>query len=180
MDNLKQELKKAIQKDNNQLLEALLVQARDKHDLNSPFDETSGMTLLMRASAAGCRSCVEVILKYGADVNAKSSGGETALMYALMNGKAEIIRLLTKYRADPTLRNKNGMNIVTIAATLSHKSSNLDGIVDECFARWDSANCKWERRKVGMWLQSATYGFTSRNLISVLPLDVSRILIGYL
>jgi hypothetical protein len=178
MDNLKHEIKRAIQRGDKHVLEDLLVQARDEHALNFPFDKSCGMTPLMRASAKGSTSCVEIILKFGADVNAISFGGETALMYALMNGKPDIARLLARHRADPTIRNKNGMGIVNIVASVSHKSANLEGIVGECMSIWEESNSKWERRKVGMWLR--TDGLTSRNLISVLPLDVSRIIIGYL
>ncbi len=51
---------------------------------------------------------VELLLKHGADVNAKGDIGLTALHYAASKGKLDIVKLLVKCKADKNIKNEFG------------------------------------------------------------------------
>ncbi|EFX67755.1 hypothetical protein DAPPUDRAFT_261080 [Daphnia pulex] len=62
-------------------------------------------------------SCVQMLLKYGCDVNVQDSYGDTALHDAIGKENADIIEALASASAvDFTLRNKRGFNVLHHAA----------------------------------------------------------------
>jgi len=67
-------------------------------DVNAK-DNLFGRTALMIASFYGHKEVVELLLKKGADVNAKDKNGRTALMIASKKGHKEIVELLKFYGA---------------------------------------------------------------------------------
>ena len=66
-------------------------------------DRTSAFngTALQCAAERGDKATVEVLLKYGANINAKPSGRGTALIAAVRNSYLEIVALLLQEGADP-------------------------------------------------------------------------------
>lgn len=71
-------------------------------------DPQSGNTLLATAALMGHTKVVALLLKHGADVNARSRDDGTALHAAAFLGRAETVKLLLKEGADTTLRNNMG------------------------------------------------------------------------
>ena len=71
-------------------------------------DPQSGSTLLATASLMGHTDVVALLLKHGADVNARSQDGGTALHAAAFLGRAETVKRLLGKGADTTLRNNMG------------------------------------------------------------------------
>ncbi len=76
----------------------------------------AGRTLLMRASAAGNRAAVGLLLG-SADVNARDRQGRTALMRASRGGYAEVVELLLAHGADPLVRSDQGLTALAVAHT---------------------------------------------------------------
>lgn len=66
-----------------------------------------GWTPLMAASRGGRTEIAALLLKTGADVNARNSQGETALMQAISSGSVETVRLLLEHGADPKAHTGN-------------------------------------------------------------------------
>ena len=64
------------------------------------------MTALIHASTSGKREVCDLLLRYGANVNAKDCRGNTALMYCAANGHVEILKLLISYNADISVRDR--------------------------------------------------------------------------
>uniref|UniRef100_A0A7S4C4G1 Uncharacterized protein n=1 Tax=Chrysotila carterae TaxID=13221 RepID=A0A7S4C4G1_CHRCT len=62
--------------------------------------DEEGRTMLMRASALGNVTLVQLLLNHGASVNACDSRGGTSLMRATMAGAAPAVKLLLSARAD--------------------------------------------------------------------------------
>ena len=75
-------------------------------------DPQSGSTMLSIAALMGHTEIVTVLLKHGADVNAKSRDGSTALHAAAFLGRAETTELLLEKGADTTLRNNMGSTAI--------------------------------------------------------------------
>ena len=76
--------------------------------VNMPINEETLTTPLMRAVTIMDKesSCiVELLLKEGADVNAKTISLNTALHIACQYNKLEIVKLLVEKGADSTLKN---------------------------------------------------------------------------
>ena len=71
-------------------------------------DPQSGNTLLATAALMGHTEIVTLLLKHGADVNARSRDDGTALHAAAFLGRAETVKLLLQKGADTTLRNNMG------------------------------------------------------------------------
>ncbi|CAD6500059.1 BgTH12-04164 [Blumeria graminis f. sp. triticale] len=83
--------------------------------------ETRGKTALHLAVSNNRQDIVNLLLKYGAHINAKSDGGWTPLHNALeieseKRASAKILRMLISHGADPNAKLLNGMTPLHIAA----------------------------------------------------------------
>ena len=76
-------------------------------------------TPLMLAAIGGAADVAELLIKHGANVNAKNAGGVTPLMVVAANNAVKVGTLLLKSGADPAARSDDGRTALTIA-----KSSN--------------------------------------------------------
>ena len=72
------------------------------------MDPQSGSTVLATAALMGHTKIVSLLLKHGADINARSRDGGTALHTAAFLGRAETVKFLLEKGADTTLRNNMG------------------------------------------------------------------------
>lgn len=77
-------------------------------------------TSLMLASRLGRSAATEVLLKAGADKEARDLHGDTALIHAADNGAMRTVRLLLMYGADATARGSSGMNALDCADKDNH------------------------------------------------------------
>ena len=79
--------------------------------------EYDGMTALMAAARDNKTPEVTfVLLKAGADPNAKTDDGQTALMFAIRKNTLEVISLLLKASADVNAKEKEGYTVLMEAA----------------------------------------------------------------
>jgi len=67
------------------------------------------------ASSSDDSSCLDWLLKQGAEPNARSPNGTTALMMASRYGMEDSVDLLLKAGADKSLRNDRGLNALDFA-----------------------------------------------------------------
>lgn len=83
-------------------------------DINVRLNE-SAFTPLILASFQSNKEFVELLLKYGADVDLQNAIGDTALMNATYSGNIEIIKLLLEHDADIEIRQRNGLTALILA-----------------------------------------------------------------
>lgn len=62
---------------------------------------------------------VELLIRFGANINRKGRGGETPLIVAAMQDRFEIIELLLKSGADPSIQCQTGRDLVGILEFLN-------------------------------------------------------------
>jgi ankyrin repeat protein len=75
----------------------------------------------LHAAVAGRRAEVAaLLLRHGADGNARQSGGFTPLHGAAASGDAEMVRLLLAHEADPLLRSDAGETAADLARAKGH------------------------------------------------------------
>ena len=65
------------------------------------YRPTGGLTPLLYAARAGCRGCVEALLKSGADIDLPNPDGMTPMMLAIDNSHFEVARYLLDQGANP-------------------------------------------------------------------------------
>jgi len=73
------------------------------------------VTPLHLAARYGYGKAVELLIKHGADVNAKTNDGLTPLHAAAYNGHVEVVKLLLERGADPTVRGTDGKTPLDVA-----------------------------------------------------------------
>ncbi|KAG9689042.1 palmitoyltransferase akr1, partial [Aureobasidium melanogenum] len=80
------------------------------HQADVPVDipDSQGHTSLMWAAYKGFPACLDVLLKWGADVHARDDLGFTALHWALVKGSYNCIQKLLEYGADRFVANNDG------------------------------------------------------------------------
>ncbi|KAI4715359.1 Palmitoyltransferase akr1, ankyrin repeat-containing protein akr1 [Aureobasidium sp. EXF-10727] len=80
------------------------------HQADVPVDipDSQGHTSLMWAAYKGFPACLDVLLKWGADVHARDELGFTALHWALVKGSYNCIQKLLEYGADRFIANNDG------------------------------------------------------------------------
>jgi ankyrin repeat protein len=70
---------------------------------------------ICRATFLGHRNIVSLLLKYGADINMRSSDERTPLMWAAFRDNVEMIEMLLLNNPDLTAVDKDGFNALDIA-----------------------------------------------------------------
>lgn len=75
--------------------------------------------LLMIAADKGDKPMVELLLRYGADVNAKNDDGEVALHYAALDGHTDIVQTLLDHNADVNVKSEIGATPLSLAEKAS-------------------------------------------------------------
>ena len=83
--------------------------------INSPSRNGLKAAPIQSAVAAGHEKVVQMLLRLGADPNAREQGGYTPLHAATQNGDEDMIRLLLYGGADLTLKGKDGKTPLDLA-----------------------------------------------------------------
>ncbi|HVF25836.1 MAG TPA: ankyrin repeat domain-containing protein [Anaerolineales bacterium] len=83
--------------------------------INSPSRNGLKAAPIQSAVAAGHQKVVQMLLRLGADPNAREQGGYTPLHAATQNGDEDMIRLLLYGGADLTLRGKDSKTPLDLA-----------------------------------------------------------------
>ncbi len=111
-------LLKAIQ---NKNIELIIEQvSSDKLSVNAK-DNDMGLTPLMLASIANEPILINLLLEYGADINAADNDGWTALMWAAQFGQLEAIQILLDNKADINAIDNVGWTALMIASQVQTK-----------------------------------------------------------
>ena len=107
-----------------------------KVDINLPNEENY-WTALHLATSNGKVDVVNLLLRNGAKVNAKTKDGMTALHIAAKNGNKQIIEILLKKGIEIDLQDIEGSTALHIAI-----SNGLEDIVDLLLTNGADINCK--------------------------------------
>jgi|GEM_PF-5549306 len=84
--------------------------------------DAEGMTPLHFAVDNNNVNVAEVLLNYGAKIDAKDSLAQwTALHFAANNNNVEMVEMLLRYNADATIKDAAGMSPFVLASILGHK-----------------------------------------------------------
>ncbi len=84
-------------------------------------ENSSGRSVLMYACLSGNHEVVELVLKYGAQVNGKDRLGRTALMTAAATGNSAVVDMLLKGGAEVNARDTWGATALDFAVTSGHR-----------------------------------------------------------
>lgn len=89
--------------------------------LNRP--DENGFTPLILATYFGHQKIAEVLLKRGADIDARDTSGNTALMGVSFKGFYEIVKLLIDHGADVSVKNRDGETALSFAETFGQNET---------------------------------------------------------
>jgi ankyrin repeat protein len=90
-------------------------------DVNRPVG-AAGYTPLMLAVARQSKTAAQVVLKRGADVNARNQGGITALMIAAAADQPELVALLVQAGANVAAQSEAGETALSIARAKDYQA----------------------------------------------------------
>ena len=107
----------AASKGNAGMCEILLAEGADA---NIPAT-TDGSSALHDAAGSGCTACVRLLLRAGADVNARANSGTTPLHTASQYGRVPAAELLIAAGANPQARSQHGFTPLLIAIARGHR-----------------------------------------------------------
>lgn len=95
----------------------------DEIDLDGLLDEATALTY---ASINGNIELVQILIRLGADLNAKDKiHGWTPLMQATFYGQKEVAGMLLKAGADPTINSKDGSTALDLAFFIDNADPEL-------------------------------------------------------
>jgi ankyrin repeat protein len=83
-------------------------------------DPKTGMTPLLSAARDGRQEIVEMLIRFGADINAKNHEGDTPMHLSAARGHRAVIEMLLKYRPDLGARNNRGLTALRQAEQNRH------------------------------------------------------------
>lgn len=106
-------LSTAVWDEDEKAVENLIIKGADVHAKEKSHDN---ITPLFLAVDGGNRKIVEMLLNFGADVNALDDEGETPLMRLDDDADAELVRLLIKHGAKINVVDNNGNTALISAA----------------------------------------------------------------
>jgi ankyrin repeat protein len=98
-------------------------------DLVNKHERRAGRTLLMAAASMGYNYIIELLLKKGADINAKDIDEETPLFYAARTGQNRTMRLLLDKGADPKVGPVGGPSLLHYIADDDESVDLLDDLM---------------------------------------------------
>ncbi|KAL1507235.1 hypothetical protein AB1Y20_008084 [Prymnesium parvum] len=110
----------------------------DGADPNSVLNSHSGETALMKACWYGQGSVVDVLLKFGANIDHQDMGGDYPTLFAAFHGHNDIVKALCKAGAKVDLQNQSGHTALMIAvcgASLSVRNNEGKNPVDIACAK---------------------------------------------
>lgn len=115
---------------------------------------------LFAAAAGNHDVCLRLLIKAGADVNARNAKGSTALMIAAFHGHLEAMRTLLDSGADRFLKNRDGQDAAGYARLQGHSSAEALLLRD--------ADEVVHKRPLGNRILEETFNFRTRERISLI------------
>ena len=161
--NINQPTSAKNKKSNKELFDAITHgnTERVKYLINTDKADASttnsfGNTALIEATQFGHTSIAEILIKAGANINAKDSRGMTALMMAAQFGRTSIAETLIRVGAEVSGRTRSfGRTALMMAATSGHTS-----IVEKLIKAGADVNVK-DHRSMTALMMAAQFGYTS-------------------
>lgn len=92
-------------------------------DLSANACDEFGTNLLMLACAGGHYQTSQLLLEYGAEVNASSSEGKTPLMFAAMFNRKDVVDLLLDNGADAYAKSSDGLTALSLARAMGAEAA---------------------------------------------------------
>lgn len=90
-------------------------------------DTVSGWTPLLRAAnISGSKDIAQLLIKFGADINAKDKENKTALMMAVINGNQPLVEVLVENGADLNFKNEYGKTPYELAVAMDRRVSRVN------------------------------------------------------
>ncbi|XWS54076.1 hypothetical protein CRYUN_Cryun10bG0057900 [Craigia yunnanensis] len=95
------------------------------------MDDLDGCTLLHLACEAADIGMLELLLQYGANINATDSRGQTPLHRCILKGKAALAKLLLTRGADPQALNREGKTPLELAVESDFDDSEVFALLSD-------------------------------------------------
>lgn len=114
--NHDEEVIKAAKKGDAALLAELLEKGANVNAQDSKHQSTA----LMWAAHEGHTDAMKVLIKNGADIDAKRENGDTALWFTAQKGQLDAMKILAAKGADLNVIGRNGLSALAVAQKNDH------------------------------------------------------------
>lgn len=117
MNRVSKKTRDALENQETTVLEDLI---KGGEDVNGLFDTSLYLTSLAWASEQGITVLVQLLVNYGANLEASDLEGNTPLILAAMEGHLEVVEVLLNAGADLNQRTRSGWTALDWARKRNH------------------------------------------------------------
>lgn len=130
LDPMVRDLQVAVIRNDALMVKYFLSQGADPNGVEEQYKRNSLHFAAYTNVGESHFEVAEILLKCGADVNAKDRDGVTPIFYLVMKGNAKITQLFLNFNADLDVKDRHGRNLMASAVSMNNKADYVQYLIN--------------------------------------------------